>query len=83
MHPNLRTHEGFESLAGFGQLESLYLDGAQVSGDGVAELMEKLPQLHLHLDQYHHDRDPSRHDHPDQSNRGSAAPGALYCAPVT
>ncbi|MEE2686296.1 MAG: hypothetical protein VYB09_08295 [Planctomycetota bacterium] len=77
------SDQGLRHLHGFKQLESLYLDGAQVSGDGVAELMKELPRLHLHLDQHHHDRDPSRHDHPDQSNRGPAAPGALYCGPVT
>lgn len=43
------------------QLESLYLDGAQVTDAGLQALMEANP-VHLHIDQRHHDLDP-RKDH--------------------
>ncbi len=64
------TDQGLRHLHDFEQLESLYLDGARVSGEGISELMEKLPRLHLHLDQYHHDRDPNHHEHTDEAGRG-------------
>jgi hypothetical protein len=64
------TDQGLRHLYDFEQLESLYLDGARVSGEGVSKLMEKLPRLHLHLDQHHHDRDPNHHEHADGAGRG-------------
>lgn len=56
------TDAGLKALHGWDQLESLYLDGSRVSGAGVEELLRQCPQLHLHLDQKHHDVDP-RKDH--------------------
>jgi len=50
-------------LAKMEQLESLYLDGADLSDAAVDELFRARPQLHVHFDQEHHDRDPSRHSH--------------------
>jgi hypothetical protein len=56
------SDKGLVHLRRLDQLESLYLDGAELSDDGVVGLLEALPQLHLHLDQQHHDRDPRKHD---------------------
>lgn len=50
-------------FAEMSNLESLYLDGANVSSDAIERLLEENPQLHLHIDQKHHDRDPRKnHD---------------------
>ncbi len=57
------TDRGLAALEKLPKLESLYLDGAQVSDAAVLRLLETLPELHLHLDQQHHDRDPKRADH--------------------
>jgi hypothetical protein len=73
------SDHGLRHLFECEQLESLYLDGARVSGQGVDALMENLPALHLHLDQHHHDRDPHGHDHPAGASRGRPAGGAVYC----
>ena len=54
---------GLKVLGGIKQLESLYLDGAEVSEAAVDELFRVRPELHVHFDQRHHDRDPSRHSH--------------------
>ena len=42
-------------------LESLYVDGGFVTDDGWAQLFEERPDLHVHLDQKHHDLDPGKH----------------------
>jgi hypothetical protein len=43
-------------------LWNLYLDGAGVS-DGAWERYFALhPEVHVHVDQAHHDRDPNRHE---------------------
>lgn len=57
------TDRGLRHLHGLQRLESLYLDGARASDQGVVALLEASPDLHLHLDQLHHDRDPRKHDH--------------------
>jgi Leucine-rich repeat (LRR) protein len=54
---------GLKALAGMKQLESLYLDGAEVTDAGVDELFRLRPELHVHFEQQHHDRDPSSHAH--------------------
>ncbi len=54
---------GLKALAGMKQLESLYLDGSEVSDAGVDELFRLRPELHVHFDQQHHDRDSSSHAH--------------------
>lgn len=45
------------------QLTSFYVDGAGVTDEGIERLLAKRPQLHLHIDQQHSDRDPNRHEH--------------------
>jgi hypothetical protein len=56
--------QGLASLAQMKQLESLYIDGGEFSDEAVNELFQKRPDLHVHLNQEHHDRDPHRHEHP-------------------
>lgn len=60
------TDRGLATLADMQQLESLYIDGADISDVGVEQLLKRLPGLHFHLDQAHHDSDPRRgtHEHP-------------------
>ena len=56
--------EGLRHLARMEQLESLYIDGGNLSNATLDELFQKRPDLHVHLDQQHHDRDPHGHAHP-------------------
>ncbi|MFM7606973.1 MAG: hypothetical protein ACKO8Z_17470, partial [Prosthecobacter sp.] len=56
---------GDRGLAALGRLEglwNLYLDGAGVSDEEWVEYSRGCPGVHVHVDQAHHDRDPSRHD---------------------
>lgn len=54
---------GLKALGTMKRLESLYLDGADISDAAVEELFRARPELHVHFNQQHHDRDPSRHSH--------------------
>lgn len=63
------TDAGLQHLAFLTDLESLYLDGTQVTDEGIESLLKVLPQVHLHIDQQHHDRDPRKHPHaPDRGD---------------
>lgn len=55
--------KGLPALYPMQQLQSLYLDDTDVTDEGLVKLLENLPQLHLHIDQSHIDRDPNKHDH--------------------
>lgn len=57
------TDEGLKLLAAMPQLESLYLDDSKVTDAGWDWLFANHPELHVHIDQGHHDRDPQRHSH--------------------
>jgi hypothetical protein len=59
------TDEGLKKIAAMPYLESLYLDDSAVTEAGWAWLFREHPHLHVHIDQYHHDRDPAAHDHHD------------------
>lgn len=52
--------DGLDSVAGMPGLRTLYLDGAGVSDEAWARYVETHPDVHLHIDQAHHDRDPRR-----------------------
>lgn len=57
------TDRGLADLQSLPRLESLYLDGANISDAAVDQLFEKRPNLHVHFNQAHHDRDPHKHEH--------------------
>ena len=52
-----------EKELGLPNLESLYLDDSAVTSAGWEWLFKTHPQLHVHVDQQHHDRDPKAHAH--------------------
>ena len=59
------TDEGLKKLAAMPYLESLYLDDSAVTAAGWEWLFREHSHLHVHIDQYHHDRDPKAHVHHD------------------
>ena len=58
------TGRGLAHLQSMPRLESLYLDGAKVTDKALDELFQNRPDLHVHLNQLHHDHDPHKGDHP-------------------
>lgn len=54
--------DGLDAIAQLPGLWNLYLDGAGVSDDAWAEYFQTHSDVHVHIDQAHHDRDPAR-DH--------------------
>lgn len=57
------TDMGLKALAGMPRLESLYLDHPKVTEAGWEWLFEHHPNLHVHINQSHHDHDPNGHSH--------------------
>lgn len=57
------TDAGLKAMATMPHLESLYLDSPQVTEAGWQWLFDNHPELHVHINQTHHDRDPQRHPH--------------------
>lgn len=57
------TGKGLQALAKMEQLESLYIDGGNFTDADVDALFAARPQLHVHFNQQHHDRDPHGHAH--------------------
>lgn len=53
--------EGLAVLARVPTLWNLYLDGAGVSDAAWEGYFRACPNVHVHVDQAHHDRDPRRH----------------------
>ncbi len=57
--------EGLDAIAALPGLQTLYLDGAGVSDEAWSRYFQRHPDVHVHVDQAHHDRDPGRnHDRP-------------------
>jgi hypothetical protein len=54
--------EGLAAISRLPGLWNLYLDGAGVSDEAWAVYFRACPDVHVHVDQAHHDRDPRRHD---------------------
>lgn len=55
--------DGLDAIARLPGLWNLYLDGAGVSDDAWTKYFQEHPDVHVHVDQAHHDRDPDReHD---------------------
>jgi hypothetical protein len=50
--------EGLAAISRLPGLWNLYLDGAGVSDEAWAEYFHVHPDVHVHVDQAHHDRDP-------------------------
>ena len=57
------TDDGLRVLADMPNLESLYLDDSAVTEAGWSWLFKTHPELHVHVNQSHHDRDPHSHNH--------------------
>lgn len=57
------TDVSLEKFTKLEKLESLYLDGGNFSDAKIEWLVDTRPDLHLHLNQQHHDRDPKKEDH--------------------
>lgn len=54
---------GLRKIAALENLQSLYLDDAAVTESGWDWLFENHPDLHVHVNQDHHDRDPHNEEH--------------------
>lgn len=52
-----------ESLADSAKLTSLYIDDCDLPDSAWKKLFDAKPQLHVHIDQQHHDRDPGADGH--------------------
>lgn len=57
------TAEGLAALAHAPRLGSLYIDDCPLPDEAWESLFAAKPNLHVHIDQSHHDRDPSAHGH--------------------
>jgi len=67
--------DGLAAIAGLPGLRNLYLDGARVSDEAWGRYFQQRPDVHVHVDQAHHDRDPGRgHDEP-RANAASTTEG--------
>ena len=53
---------GLEGIARYDGLWNLYLDGAGISDEAWERYFTLHPEVHVHVDQAHHDRDPNRHE---------------------
>lgn len=54
---------GLDALAESPKLASFYLDDCELSDAAWERLFDAKPNLHVHINQAHHDRDPSGHEH--------------------
>lgn len=54
--------EGLDALSRYDGLWNLYLDGAGASDAAWERYFALHPEVHVHVDQAHHDRDPNRHE---------------------
>lgn len=57
------TDAALKHLYGLQDLESFYVSGTQITTDGLAELQEALPELHIHDQGSHLPGDKHAHDH--------------------
>ncbi len=53
------TDVALEHLANAPKLSSLYIDDCHLSDAAWQKLFQAKPNLHVHIDQHHHDRDPN------------------------
>ncbi len=59
------TGLGLTHLQSAPRLASLYIDDCQLPDEAWVELFRVKPNLHVHIDQHHHDRDPNADSHGD------------------
>ena len=57
------TGAGLDALSQAPKLGSLYLDDCPLPDDAWQRLFTAKPNMHVHVDQRHHDRDPNQHSH--------------------
>ncbi len=57
------TDRSLQIISNMKELGSFYLDDCQLSDRAWEQLFKERPQLHVHIDQAHHDRDPTRQSH--------------------
>ncbi len=57
------TDQALIELARAPKLSSLYIDDCPLGDEAWTKLFSAKPGLHVHIDQAHHDRDPSYHEH--------------------
>lgn len=55
------TEKALETLAAMDELASLYIDECPLPDDAWTKLFKARPNLHVHIDQAHHDMDPNQH----------------------
>ena len=53
---------GLDALSRYDGLWNLYLDGAGIGDAAWERYFQSHPEVHVHVDQAHHDRDPNRHE---------------------
>ena len=63
--------DGLAAIARLPGLRNLYLDGAGVSDETWDEYFQRHPDVHVHVDQAHHDRDPGRGHDGSRANAAS------------
>lgn len=56
------TDAALDSVARIKSLRSFYLDDCELSEEAWKQLFDKRKDIHIHIDQAHHDRDPNRHE---------------------
>lgn len=57
------TASGLEQLSGAKKLASLYIDDCTLPDEAWERVFQAKPNLHVHIDQHHHDRDPHADSH--------------------
>lgn len=57
------TAAGLKHLESSAELSSLYIDDCKLPDEAWESMFKAKPQLHVHIDQHHHDRDPNPDKH--------------------
>ncbi len=57
------TGQSLRDIAKMKNLQSFYLDDCRISDEDWGDFFQARKDIHVHLDQMHHDRDPSNHRH--------------------
>ncbi len=57
------TGQSLRDISRMKNLQSFYLDDCRIPDEDWGEFFQTRKDIHVHLDQTHHDRDPSTHPH--------------------